>query len=63
MLLFAMVLQSNLHFRCLTAKCLFKAKEYQKALEILDLENKNIQPGQKVRASVWEPADQHKSVR
>ncbi|XP_021951972.1 cell division cycle protein 16 homolog [Folsomia candida] len=61
-LIFYQYERTNLHFRSLTARCLYKAREYQKALEVLDLENKSVHPGQKVRASVWEPADSQKSI-
>jgi len=46
----------------LVARCYFKNKDYLKALDALDLQNKNIQPGQQIRTSNWEPSDPQNTV-
>jgi len=55
--------RSNLYFRCLTAKCLYAAKEYGKALDILDLDDKNMVPELNLNETIWEPEGSMNSIR
>ncbi|CAG7721653.1 unnamed protein product [Allacma fusca] len=54
--------RTNLYFRVLAARCLLKAGNYNKALDVLDVENQSVKPGQRVKENKWEPKDPHKSI-